>query len=206
MTPAIHATPHQPQRIAQAFGVLALLVLGASTAAWGLATDPAQGVRMVIRLTARTSFTLFLLAWMASTLVRLHATPLTRWLRLHRRAFGLAFAFSQLTHLVAIAAFARLDPQAFAHQASTANVITGGLAYVFTALMAASSWDGAVRWLGLRRWQLLHTVGAYYLWISFVVSFGKRMAVSPAYAAPVTLLVACLLLRMVAGRWKLPAT
>jgi sulfoxide reductase heme-binding subunit YedZ len=49
-------------------------------------------------------------------------------------------------------------------------------------------------------------VGAYYLWVSFVVSFGKRMVVSPAYAAPVTLLVACLLLRMAAGRWKRPAS
>ncbi len=65
--------------------------------------------------------------------------------------------------------------------------------------MAATSWDGAVRWLGVRRWRLLHAVGAWYLWISFMVTFGKRIPVSAGYAVPVVILVVALAIRLLAS-------
>ena len=40
-----------------------------------------------------------------------------------------------------------------------ANIILAGAAYVFLAAMATTSFDGAVAWLGVRRWRLLHLVG-----------------------------------------------
>lgn len=186
-------------RIGRVFWALALLL-----SAWALAVvlaspDLVQGARMVIRLTARTSLALFLLAFTASTWVRLVPGPGTAWLLAHRRPFGLGFAFSHALHLVAIVAFARLDPAGFAQQTGVANIVTGGIAYLFIALMAATSWNGAVRWLGARRWQWLHTIGAHYLWLSFVLSFGKRIPMSAAYAVPVLLLLAAMGLRL-AGR------
>lgn len=131
--------------------------------------------------------------------MRLVPGPGTAWLLAHRRAFGLGFAFSHALHLVAIVAFARLDPSGFAQQTGVANIVTGGIAYLFIALMAATSWNGAVRWLGARRWRWLHTIGAHHLWLSFVLSFGKRTPMSAAYAVPVRLLLAAMGLRL-AGR------
>ncbi len=152
---------------------------------------------MVIRLTARTSLVLFLFAFTASAMARLWPGPRTQWLLRHRRAFGLAFAFSHAMHLVAILAFARLDAAAFAQQTRPLDWVTGGIAYVFIALLAATSWDGAVRWMGVRRWRLLHTVGIAYLWISFMATFGKRIPMSAAYGLAVALLVAALVLRVI---------
>lgn len=197
LTRATH--PCHP-RTARTFSVLALMVTAGALAVLTAASDPAQGARMVIRVTARTSLVLFLLSFLASALARLWPTPTTSWLLQHRRAFGLGFAFSHGVHLVAIVAFAQLDGPAFMQQTSVGNLITGGIAYAFIALMAASSWDGAVRWLGRRRWQLLHAAGAYYLWVSFVVSFGKRIAVSPWYGLAVVVLVAALALKLTAAR------
>jgi DMSO/TMAO reductase YedYZ heme-binding membrane subunit len=182
--------------------VLSLLVLVWSLAVLWVAPDPVQGVRMVIRLTARTSLVFFLVAFLASASARQWPSPRTRWLLLHRRAFGLAFAVSHATHLAAILAFARMDAAGFAQQTSIGNYVSGGLGYVFIVLLAATSWDGAVQWLGARRWRLLHTVGVYYIWISFMVTFGKRIPVSPAYVLPVVVLVAALLLRLGATRWS----
>lgn len=182
-------------RTTRMVAALSLLLVAWALAVLLLAPDTIRGVRMVIRLTARTSLVFFLVAFTASALMKLWPSHQTAWLLQHRRGFGLAFAVSHAVHLVAIVAFASLDSHGFAQQSSLANMLTGGLAYVFIALLAATSWDGAVRWLGARRWQLLHTVGVYYIWVSFMVSFGKRIPVSAGYMLPVLALVAALMLR-----------
>lgn len=190
-----------PLRTGRTVAVLSLLVLLWSLAVLWVAPDPVQGIRMVIRLTARTSLVFFLVAFLASTLARQWPSPRTRWLLLHRRAFGLAFAASHAIHLAAIVAFARMDTAGFSQQTSVGNYVSGGLGYLFIVLLAATSWDGAVQWLGAQRWRLLHTVGVYYIWISFMVTFGKRIPVSPVYVLPVIVLAAALLLRVGVARW-----
>jgi sulfoxide reductase heme-binding subunit YedZ len=198
-TPSLN--PRVSPRTARTVATLSALVLIGSLAALLISPDLVEGVRMVIRLTARTSLVFFLLAFIASALTRLWPMPETAWLLRHRRAFGLAFAVSHAVHLAAIIAFAKLDVPGFAHQSSFANFVTGGIAYVFIALMAATSWDGAVRWLGLQRWRLLHAVGAYYIWVSFVVTFSKRIPMSAGYVVPVVVLFAALLLRVSSKAW-----
>ncbi len=202
MKTAVAFTTHPSPRTARTVGALSLLLLVWVLSALLAASDPVQGIRMVIRLTARTSLVFFLVAFTASALVQIWRGPRTQWLLLHRRAFGLAFAFSHAVHLTAIVAFARLDATGFAQQSSLGNMITGGIAYLFIALMAATSWDGAVRWLGAWWWQLLHITGAYCIWVSFMVTFGKRIPVSAGYMLPVVVLVAALMLRLVASYRK----
>jgi methionine sulfoxide reductase heme-binding subunit len=53
-----------------------------------------EGVRAIIRLTARTSVALFLLAFTASAAFRLWGGRLPRWLLVNRRYLGLSFAVS----------------------------------------------------------------------------------------------------------------
>jgi methionine sulfoxide reductase heme-binding subunit len=63
-------------------------------------------------------------------------------------------------------------------------------------LMVATSWDGAMQWLGERRWHVLHTVGAYYLWIAFFVSFAKYGTIALIYPFLTGLLVVAMGLRI----------
>ena len=171
----------------------ALLAIALAT----LALDPGvAGLRLLIRITARTSLLLFLAAFTASALAARWPGPGTRWTLRHRRQFGLGFALAHAIHLAAIVAFAQVDGPAFHGVTSTANIVTGGLAYVFIAAMSATSFDAAVAWMGPRTWRRLHTVGAIYVWISFAIAFGKRLPMSPFYAVPLLLLVLALALRL----------
>lgn len=161
-----------------------------------------DGVRMAIRATARTSFGLFALAFSASALLALWPGRWTRWQRRNRRQLGLAFAVSHALHGLAILAFARLDPAEFMAATSLASYITGGIAYLFIVAMAATSFDRAAAWLGPRAWRMLHGVGGYYLVITFLISNGKRIGISPYYGLPVAILAVVLLLRLLAWRRK----
>jgi sulfoxide reductase heme-binding subunit YedZ len=156
----------------------------------------AQSFRQLIRVTARSSFVLFLLAFTASAVVRRWPGEFTRWQLANRRQIGLGFAVSHTIHAAAIAGFAWIDPLGFHAATSPGNFVTGGLAYVFIVLMVVTSFDGAVRWLGARRWRLLHLAGLYFLWISFLITFGKRIPMSGGYVLPVAMLLIALALRL----------
>jgi DMSO/TMAO reductase YedYZ heme-binding membrane subunit len=169
-----------------------LVLLAAAVLALG---PDAEGLRQLIRVTARSSFVLFLLAFTASAAARRWPSSLTRWQLSNRRQIGLGFAISHAIHAAAIAGFAWLDPTGFHAATSPGSFISGGLAYVFIVLMAATSFDGAVRWLGAKRWRLLHVAGLYFLWTSFLITFGKRFPMSAGYVLPVAVLLAALALR-----------
>jgi sulfoxide reductase heme-binding subunit YedZ len=170
-----------------------LLLMAAVVLALG---PDVEGIRQLIRVTARSSFVLFLLAFTASAAVRRWPGKATRWQLANRRQIGLGFAVSHTIHAAAIAGFASMDPVGFHAATGPGNFVSGGLAYAFIVLMAVTSFDGAVRWLGARRWRLLHLAGLYFLWISFLITFGKRIPMSGGYVLPVAVLVAALVLRL----------
>jgi sulfoxide reductase heme-binding subunit YedZ len=165
-----------------------------------LAIDQASvdSIRMGIRATARTSLALFLPVFAASALIALAPGPATGWLRRNRRYIGVGFAASHTIHGILIIAFATIDPEQFWSRTSMATLYSGGLAYLFIFVMAATSFDRAVRWLGPRNWRILHTTGLWYLWISLVITFGKRGPEMPVYWLAVVLLVITLALRLAA--------
>jgi sulfoxide reductase heme-binding subunit YedZ len=164
-----------------------------------------EGIRAVIRLTARTSVLLFTAAFAASALRRLWPTDLTRWLRHRRRQVGLSFAASHGLHLLAIVALAVRFPASFWANTKTITLVVGGLGYVFVLLMAITSNDASVRLLGGRRWSALHTTGAYLLWFIFAQAYVPRGLMSPAYAPLAVLVVGALGLRLLARRAQAPA-
>src|SRR3982750_3252340 len=176
-------------------GTLSASLLLMAAAVLMLGPD-AEGVRQLIRVTARSSFVLFLLAFTASASARRWPWNFTRWQLANRRQIGLAFAVSHMIHAAAIAGFASIDPSGFHAATSVGTFISGGLAYVFIVLMVATSFDGAMRWLGARRWRLLHLAGLYFLWVSFLITFGKRIPMSVGYVLPVAVLLAAMALRL----------
>src|ERR1700733_3795715 len=90
-----------------------------------------DGVRMVVRYTARSSLLLFCLAFSAAALARLRPGPFTHWLLRNRCMFGLSFAFSPLIPAVPIIAFAVMAPPLFRQATSIASFVFGGIGYGF---------------------------------------------------------------------------
>ena len=178
-------------------GAYAVFVGGLAAAVLAVPEPGDQELRAVIRLTAFTSVVPFLLAFIASALVRLRPSAATRWLVANRRYLGLSFATSHVGHGIAIAALARSTP-AFLPNVQTATLVGGGLGYAFVALMAATSNDAAQRALG-RGWAPLHTTGLYYLWFIFIFTYMGPATRSAFHAAMVLLLGLGLALRL-AGR------
>lgn len=183
--------------------VLALGALLVSLMAVGvyLAQPGVEGLRMLIRATARTSLAFFLLAYTASALATLWPGEPSLWLRQHRRQWGWLLVFSHTVHAGGIVALGLVaDPALFASLTPLGNRISGGIAYVWLWLMGATSFDRSAAWLGRPHWARLHTWGSHFLCLSFVVANGKRVPVDGAYVWPTLLLVAALGLRLWARR------
>src|SRR5580700_11944411 len=84
------------------FGALTLVLIALSVWIAGMRQFEVEGVRMVIRFTARTSLLLFCLAFGAAALARLWPNAWTRWQRRNRRYLGVTFAASHAIHAIAI--------------------------------------------------------------------------------------------------------
>jgi DMSO/TMAO reductase YedYZ heme-binding membrane subunit len=140
-----------------------------------------DGVRLVIRYTARTSLLFFCLAFSASALYRLWPGTLTGWQRRNRRTLGLSFAVSHGIHAVAIIGFAMMAPADYAAATSPSSYVFGGIGYAFIVALAATSFDRTAQLIGPRAWRILHTSGVYYLWFQFMISFGMRIPAMPDY-------------------------
>jgi hypothetical protein len=54
------------------------------------------------------------------------------------------------------------------------TIVVAGFGYVLLAAMTATSSDRAAKWLGTRRWNVLHGFGARYLWLVFFLSYSPR--------------------------------
>ncbi|QPF83200.1 hypothetical protein IC762_26260 [Bradyrhizobium genosp. L] len=179
------------------FALLTVTLLGLSIWIAAMRQFEVEGVRMVIRFTARTSLLLFCLAFSAAALARLWPSAWTHWQRRNRRYLGVTFAASHAIHAVAIIAFAVMDPAGFAAATSVVSYIFGGIGYAVVIALTATSFDRTAAMLGTRAWRGLHLVGGYYLLLQFMVSFGKRIPETPLYALFLIPLVAVFALRMI---------
>jgi methionine sulfoxide reductase heme-binding subunit len=180
------------------FTLLTLMLIALCTGIAGSRQFDTDGIRMVIRFTARTSLLLFCLAFSAAAIAHLWPNAWTRWQRRNRRALGVTFAASHGLHAIAIVAFATVDPIAFAKATNPASYVFGGIGYAFIIAMTATSFDRSAAWLGGRAWRTLHLVGGYYLLLQFTVSFGKRIPDMPSYALFLIPLALVFALRMIA--------
>ena len=180
------------------FTVLTLILIALSVWIASMRQFEVDGVRMVIRFTARSSLLFFCLAFSAAALARLWPNAWTRWQRRNRRALGVTFAASHLIHAIAIACFAAMAPADYMAATNAASYIFGGIGYTFIIAMTATSFDRTATAIGPRAWRILHLAGGYYLWFQFMVSFGKRIPDMPLYALFLIPLLAVMALRLIA--------
>jgi hypothetical protein len=152
----------------------------------GFGTDEA-GLRALVRLTVRVSFLVFVVVYAASPLRRLFPSRATRWIALNRRYLGVSFAWAHGLHGLAIALLALLLGDGF--EANAATVWGGGLGYVLIAGMVATSFDRSARWLGPKRWALLHRAGLYWLWFIFALNWTGAAIAESLFYLPFALLI-----------------
>ena len=178
------------------WNTVALVAMSALVlAAAGTSED---GVRMLIRATARSSALLFLIAFLARPLRQLWRTDATAFAIKNRRYFGVSMAVSHLIHGIAIVWLLSAFPSAY--QVNATTLVGGGLGFVFIAAMAATSSDAAFKALGRARWQLLHRTGVWYLWLIFIFTFvpDPEYGWDPLHAVAVAAFTAAPLLRAAA--------
>lgn len=152
-----------PLLLGLALGLLAI-ALG-----WWVGATPAEDARLAARWTARIALPLFLVAYLASSLLRLWPGDFTKALIRRRRQWGLGFALAHTIHLGALAYnVLNYDPR------SLPSLFPGGLAYVMIYIMALTSNDASMRALG-KNWKRLHTFGIHYIWFIFTASYALRL-------------------------------
>jgi len=157
------------------FGIVGgLALIGAALITSGLLTSGTtlDAWRIAVRLTARFSLGLFLLAFLASSLARIFTNNLTRSLLRERRGMGLAFAGAHFVHLGAFVTYFALGGLI----PPPPVLIAGSLGYLVVAAMAATSNDWSTVRLGAKNWRRLHLFGLYYIWLIFALTYLSRAA------------------------------
>ncbi len=157
-----------------------------------------QGMRMAIRATARTSYILFLGAFVASALRRIWSNSFTAWLLKNRRYLGISMAVSHTYHAIAILGLW------FATSGVTPKFDPGGaLGYLFLIAMTITSFERPAAWIGQPAWKILHTTGMHFFWLAFTLEFSLRIQESMLIYLPlVILLVLAIMLRLFAPRMQ----
>ena len=171
-----------------------LLAVGAVFAGFWVGDDHLEGAQLAARWTSRVGLPIFLTAYLASTLLALSKSDLTKNLMRRRRQWGLAFAFTHSVHLVMLTYYltiAGMPPDVI-------TVLGGGLAYVMIYLMALTSNNASMRLLG-KNWKRLHVFGIHYIWFIYTFTYAGRL--SDAELLPVGMigtgvLIAALMLRL----------
>jgi sulfoxide reductase heme-binding subunit YedZ len=134
-------------------------------------------ILLAIKWTARTSFFYFYLTFIASSIYHFIPNRLTTYIVRHRRYLGLSFFVSHFIHLLLIIGLIFIvyngNPQAFR---SIIEFIPGGIVYVFIFLLALTSNNSSINFLGLRKWKQLHTIGSYLISFSFLNGFTSRIS------------------------------
>ncbi|WP_075675086.1 ferric reductase-like transmembrane domain-containing protein [Stenotrophomonas sp. TD3] len=181
------------------FLAIAVILIAFALAAFALHADVAEGSRAAIRVTARTSFLLFLAAFTASSFASLLPGPFTRFLLRERRIIGLSFAFSHLLHAIAITSFGILNPAFWPARSALAN-LPGTVGYIAILALAITSHRGLARRMGPTAWRRLHVTGMWIIAAVFTYSYFKRVPGDFWYAVPSALLFTAFVVRLIAKR------
>lgn len=162
----------------------------------------ASGANLGIRITARTSAILFLLAFTASSLYQLWPTATTKWIRRNRRYLGVAFAGSHVVHAFFIAATIVLNKARFdagVERTPHGVYVVDFIAYAFVIAMTITSFDRVAKRMPYARWHRLHVTGSYVIWFAFFIAYWRRGVTYTEFYGPFLIIVlAALVIRFIA--------
>jgi methionine sulfoxide reductase heme-binding subunit len=125
----------------------------------------AQGMASIVHLSVRCALPLFVLAFIASSLVILWPGALAQWLLANRRYIGLAFAFAMAWHF----AFVAYAIWLFGNDLAVKTLVLDVIGLIFLLMMTLTSFRWGARHLSRANWRRLHKTGVYAIW--FVATF-----------------------------------
>jgi len=143
----------------------AVIAVGLAAMVAGITAFVPTPARDVVNWTARTSFVLFSLVYLARPATQLWPAPFTRGLLARRKWLGLSFATSHAFHFAAILALASPDLRGFFSERPPNPV--GIASFVALAAMAVTSIDSIKRAMSRRAWKTLHLFGIHVAWLLY---------------------------------------
>lgn len=152
-------------------------------------------LRLNIRLSARFSFLIFCLAFVASALQYFFKGQFTFWLLMNRKFIGISFAIIHLIHLSFLMLLQYKFHPLF-EMAEMTSLLGGVVAYLFVVLMLITSFDGVKSKLSNKVWKVIHTVGGYWIAIFFLLSYGLRVINEWEYVPLLLLLISVIVFRL----------
>jgi hypothetical protein len=157
-------------------------------------TDEATVV-LTLRLTAFSSFLIYLLVFVARPLRQLLDSQLTKALKENRRYFGIALAGSHTVHLMLIVNYVLGPGVPFQ------TLFIGGVAYSFLYLMLITSFDAPAAAIGPVAWRRLHKAGLYWIGGTFTFTLGNNFIANPdslVHQIVVAIILAAISVRVIA--------
>ena len=175
--------------------IAALLFVNVIITFYSLDMNKKESVSFLIRSTAKCSFILFMLAFVASSLYHYVKNNFTKWLLKNRRYIGVAFAISHYIHLGALLLMTLHISFNVFEDRGIFRTSVGATAYAFMTLMTITSFDKTSNLFGAHNWKRIHTIGGYLLWIIFAKSYILDMT-SPVRIAFAIIAIGVLVLRI----------
>lgn len=184
-------------RLAAGAALAVCLMTAALLVFYGTGED---GLRSVIRNTARTSFVLFIAGFVGPALAALWPTRAARRFAAEQPHLFASFAASHLVHAAAIFTLAWQTGGASLGDRDVLVIAAGGLVYLCILAAAVPASARAARWLASHpKISAARTVGLYLVWLTFADSYGGRAARSLFYVPFALVLLAALALRLLAA-------
>jgi DMSO/TMAO reductase YedYZ heme-binding membrane subunit len=177
-------------------GLVAIVLALMTAASFAWLGFSEEAVRAMIRGTARSSVTLFVLAFTASSLYALFKTNWAHYLLQNRRYIGVSFALSHFVHLLFLMLLMHFYPEDSLAKLNLIEIVLASLTYVFILLMAVTSFAAPRRFIGEKAWHVLHTTGMYLVWLIFIETYGFGALHNAHYLPLVVLLLAAMGLRI----------
>ncbi len=155
-----------------------------------------ESVRYLVRVTARLSVLLFLIAYVWDDAISLVASRPIRTPPPSRAPYFIGFAVSHFYHLLALVALGIWFPNPFLEEVEVLTIVGGGLAYMAIFAIAIAY---AIR--GDRHPDHpLVAAGFFYVWVVFAQAYGFRAADSYTYALIFSLLIGAIIVKGIAYR------
>lgn len=181
--------------------LIVAIAVGSTLAAW--VVGGVNGANLGIRITARTSAILFLLAFTASSLYQLWPNNTTKWIRRNRRYLGVGFAGSHFVHAAFIVTTIVLNQQRFETRVVDPTphgvFVLDFIAYGFIIAMTITSFDRISKRMQYSTWRNLHLTGSYVIWFTFFIAYWRRGVTYTEFYGPFLMIVlAALIIRFIA--------
>jgi DMSO/TMAO reductase YedYZ heme-binding membrane subunit len=160
---------------------IAVIVAAVAAASLMVRGTDIVGVRTAVRNSARVSLLVLALPFMASSIAELWRGPAGKWLMRNRKFLGLGFAVSHFTHAAFLIIFAVGYWDVFKVSVGPFGIFGGGFGYLCLIAMTITSFDGPTKWLGRKRWKILHKTGMYVFWGIFTSSYIGHAVKEPEF-------------------------